>query len=298
MSFRSSVAAASGPTSLFVLLWSSGALFAKWGLAYASAFTFLSLRFALALAVLSVIALRRGRWLPLPGTRKQVALTGLVLVGCYSVFYLLALAHGMTPGVLATVMGVQPLLTLALTERPLSLRRIAGLLLALAGLALVVFDSLLAARLGLAGVLAALAALAAMTWGTLLQKRLQQAPLDVLPLQYAVALALCLLALPFAEVRVQWSAGLALSVGWLALVISVAATLLLYRLIQAGNLVNVTSLFYLVPGGTALLDWAVLGNAMAPAAIAGLGAIVGGLLVAMIINATASPSRCRRCSRS
>lgn len=267
-------------TSLFVLLWSSGALFAKWGLAYASAFTFLSLRFALALAVLSVIALRRGRWLPQPGTRWQVALTGLVLVGCYSVFYLLALAHGMTPGVLATVMGVQPLLTLALTERPLSLRRIAGLLLALAGLALVVFDSLLAARLGLAGMLAALAALAAMTWGTLLQKRLQQAPLDVLPLQYAVALALCLLALPFSEVRVQWSAGLALSVGWLALVISVAATLLLYRLIQRGNLVNVTSLFYLVPGGTALLDWAVLGNAMAPAAMAGLGAIVGGLVLA------------------
>lgn len=279
MSSRSSVAAAFGPTSLFVLLWSSGALFAKWGLAYASAFAFLSLRFGLALAVLSLIAWRRGCWLPAAGTRRQVAWTGLLLVGAYSVCYLLALAHGMTPGVLATVMGVQPLLTLALTERPLSWRRVLGLLLALGGLALVVFDGLLAARLGVAGVLAALAALGAMTWGTLLQKRLQQAPLDVLPLQYAVALALCLLLLPFSELRVQWSAGLALSVGWLALVISVAATLLLYRLIQGGNLVNVTSLFYLVPGGTALLDWAVLGNAMAPAALAGLAAILAGLVV-------------------
>ena len=40
MSLRSLASAAFGPTALFVLLWSSGALFAKWGLAYASAFVF------------------------------------------------------------------------------------------------------------------------------------------------------------------------------------------------------------------------------------------------------------------
>lgn len=264
-------------TFIFVLLWSSGALFAKWGLAHAGAFVFLSLRFAVALAVL--VALRRGAWLPRPGTARQVAATGFLLVGCYSVCYLLALDRGLTPGVLATLLGVQPLLTLLLTERPLSRQRLAGLLLALVGLALVVLDSLLAARFAPVGLLLALAALAAMTWGTLLQKRLDQGPLEVLPLQYAAALALCLLLLPLQPVRMEWSWGLAASVGWLALVISVAATLLLYRLIQRGNLVNVTSLFYLVPGGTALLDWAVLGNALPRAAIVGMAAIVGGLVV-------------------
>jgi drug/metabolite transporter (DMT)-like permease len=279
MKSLSGTAAAFGPTSLFVLLWSSGALFAKWGLAHASTFVFLSLRFALALAVLSALAWTRGRWLPRPGTRGRVAATGFVLVGCYSVFYLVALDLGVTPGLLATLLGVQPLLTLVLTERPLSAPRIGGLALALAGLALVVFDSLAAARFGLAGLLAALAALIAMTWGTLLQKGMDQAPLDVLPLQYAVGLLLCLALLPLAPVRVTWSVGLAVSVGWLALVISVAATLLLYRLIHGGNLVNVTSLFYLVPAGTALLDWLVLGNALPPLAIAGMAAIVGGLAV-------------------
>jgi len=79
--------------------------------------------------------------------------------------------------------------------------------------------------------------------------------------------------------RADWSPQLVLSVGWLALVISVAATLLLYRLIQRGNLVNVTSLFYLVPAGTALLDWLVLGNVMAPLAMAGTGAILAGLVL-------------------
>ena len=279
MNIRPSAAAAFGPTALFVLLWSSGALFARWGLDHASAFVFLSLRFALALAVLSLLAWTRGRWLPRPGSVRRVALTGAVLVGGYSVAYLLALDQGMTPGLLATLLGLQPLATLVLTERPLRPARFAGLAIALAGLVLVVLDSLLRARVGGTGLACAFAALACITAGTLMQKRLAQAPLEVLPLQYAVALALCLALLPFAELRGQWSLQLALSVGWLALVISVAATLLLYRLIQRGNLVNVTSLFYLVPAGTALLDWLVLGNVMAPLAMAGTGAILGGLVL-------------------
>jgi drug/metabolite transporter (DMT)-like permease len=279
MNFRPSAAAAFGPTALFVLLWSSGAIFSKLGLAQASTLVFLSLRFALALAVLSLFAWTRGRWLPRPGSARRVALTGAVLVGGYSVAYLLALDQGMTPGLLATLLGLQPLATLVLTERPLRPGRFAGLAIALAGLVLVVLDSLLRARVGGAGLACAFAALACITGGTLMQKRLAQAPLEVLPLQYAVALALCLALLPFTEVRGQWSLQLAVSVGWLALVISVAATLLLYRLIQRGNLVNVTSLFYLVPAGTALLDWLVLGNVMAPLAMAGTGAILGGLVL-------------------
>ncbi|CFN82948.1 DMT family permease [Bordetella pertussis] len=75
----------------------------------------------------------------------------------------------------------------------------------------------------------------------------------------------------------QWSPGFVAAWLWLALVISVAATLLLYRLIQGGNLVNVTSLFYLVPPGTALLDYLLLGNRPAPASLAGMAAIVAGL---------------------
>ena len=279
MNFRPSAAAAFGPTALFVLLWSSGAIFSKLGLAQASTLVFLSLRFALALAVLSLLAWTRGRWLPRPGSVPSVALTGAVLVGGYSVAYLLALDHGMTPGLLATLLGLQPLATLVLTERPLRAARFAGLAVALAGLVPVVLDSLLRARVGWAGLACAVAALACITAGTLMQKRLAQAPLEVMPLQYAVALALCLGLLPFAEVRGQWSTQLALSVGWLALVISVAATLLLYRLIERGNLVNVTSLFYLVPAGTALLDWLVLGNVMAPLALAGTAAILAGLVL-------------------
>ena len=108
MSFNRNAWAAHGSTSLFVLLWSGGAIFAKWGLAHASAFGFLLLRFVLALTVLLAICAGRRRWLPAPGTRVSVALTGFLLIGCYSICYLLALDHGVTPGVLATLLGAQP----------------------------------------------------------------------------------------------------------------------------------------------------------------------------------------------
>lgn len=278
MSSFSLRAAAFGPTALFVLLWSSGALFAKWGLVHASPFVFLVLRFGLALAVLLVLGLRARQWLPRPGTRGQVAAVGLLMIGCYSVCYLLALQHGLTPGVLATVMGVQPLLTLLLTERRFSPVRIAGLALALAGLACVVYDSIVLARFSAVGIAFALAALACMTAGAIGQKRIDQEPMRVLPLQNGVALLLCLALLPLQPARLEPAWGLAASLLGMGVVISVAATLLLYRLIRRGNLVNVTSLFYAVPPGTALLDFLVLGNQLAPLALLGMGAILLGLV--------------------
>ncbi len=88
-------------TALFVLLWSSGAIVSRWGLDQASPFVLLALRFGVALTVL-VLLVGRGRgWLPAPGTRAQVAGTGLLLVGGYSCTYFLALDQGLTPGALA-----------------------------------------------------------------------------------------------------------------------------------------------------------------------------------------------------
>ncbi|WP_263145147.1 DMT family transporter [Pseudomonas sp. RIT-PI-AD] len=276
MSF-SKLASAHGTTLLFVLLWSSGAIFAKWGLDHASAFAFLLLRLALALVALLIIRRSPRRWLPEPGTRWRVALTGLSLVGGYQIGYLLALDHGITPGVLATLLGVQPILTLLLFERRYSWRRGLGLALALGGLTLVVWQSIGLARFSLAGMLWALLALLAMTFGAILQKGLSQPPLRVLPLQYAVSLLLCAAFAPFQPLHAEASLGFILPLLWLALVISVAATLLLYRLIQAGSLVNVTSLFYLVPGVTALLDYLLLGNPLSGLSLLGMAAILGGL---------------------
>ncbi|KVH61289.1 multidrug DMT transporter permease [Burkholderia sp. MSMB1072] len=296
VSFKRALAA-HGATSLFVLLWSSGAIFAELGLRHASAFAFLTARFALASLVLLALAFVRKRWLPPHGERRMAALTGLLMMGGYSIFYLLALERGIAPGVLATILGVQPILTLAIVERRWQPLRIAGLALSLAGLALVVgrgVGGMNGGKGGLsaAGIACALTALVALTVGSLLQKRARAAPADVLPLQNAIGLALCVAIAPFRPVSFDTSWAFVVPLLWLGIVISVIAQLLFYRLMQRGDLVNVTSLFYLVPVVTTLMDAVWLGNRPEPLALAGMSAIVAGL--ALVFRAPAARSQPER----
>ncbi|OXH84938.1 EamA family transporter, partial [Burkholderia multivorans] len=120
-------------------------------------------------------------------------------------------------------------------------------------------------------------ALGALTVGSLLQKRVRAAPADVLPLQNAIGLVLCAMVLPFRPIAFEVSWAFVVPLLWLGIVISVVAQLLFYRLMQRGDLVNVTSLFYLVPIVTTLMDAMWLGNRPAPLALVGMAAIVAGL---------------------
>jgi drug/metabolite transporter (DMT)-like permease len=284
MNSKSSRWAAFAAMSTFVLLWGSAAIFTRWALDHGSVFAVLILRYSMALGALLLIGLRGRRWLPATGTRWQVAGTGVLLIGGYSVCYFQAMAHGITPGLLATLLGIQPILTLLITERRFSSWRLLGLALSLAGLILVVYQSLILAKLSATGIAFALAALLCMTSGAMLQKRIKQAPAEVLPLQYAVTLLLYLCCVPFQPLHFDPGIHSLLPLLYLGLVISVGAQLLLYRLIRTGNLVNVTSLFYLVPVVTVILDYLILHNAMRPLAIAGMGAILTGLLLVFQIR--------------
>ncbi|WEJ89536.1 MAG: DMT family transporter [Klebsiella huaxiensis] len=279
MHSRYSLLASQATTATFVLLWGSAAIFTRWGLDNASPMALLVFRFLLALVALLPLAIMRKRWLPARGTRLQVATTGLMLIGGYSVCYFEAMANGVTPGLIATIMGIQPILTLCVVERRLQGARLLGLLMALAGLVLLVWRSLSASQMAVSGILFALAALLLMTFGAILQKRSRQAPVDVLPLQYTVSLLLCLLMTPVSGFYINFSAGFIIPVLFLGLMISVVAQLLLYRLLSAGNIVNVTSLFYLVPVITALLDYLLLGNRLPWAAMIGMVAILGGIML-------------------
>ena len=277
ISKESALAAAS--TCLFVLLWSSGAIFSKWGLAHASPFAFLLMRFAIAFMALLLIMPLMKFQMPRGSSAVGYALaTGVVLLGAYQIFYLLALDLKVTPGVMATVMGVQPILTAVIMERRHSFSRSLGLLLGLAGLVLVVYQGIGLAGLSWAGMLYALLALASMTAGTLMQKRITHNPLGTLPLQYLAGLLVCAVFVPFQPFHFEHSAGFVVPVLWMGLVVSVLATLLLYRMIARGNLVNVTSLFYLVPAVTAVMDYLIFGNKLAALSVLGMAMIIIGLM--------------------
>lgn len=271
--------ASQSATSIFVLLWGSAAIFTRWGLDNASPIALLMLRFAIALFVLLLIAIFRKRILPKHGTRKQVLLAGLLIIAGYSICYFKAMAHGVTPGLMATIMGIQPILTLCLLEKNLQKEKLFGLLIALAGLILLVWKSLTMSFIAPIGIFFALTALICITFGAIMQKNIQQAPTDVLPLQYIVSLVVCLFIVPFEHFEITWNSQLIISVLFLGILISVVAQLLLYRLLNQGNLVNVTSLFYLVPVVTALLDFLILKNKLPLAGLIGMIAILLGLLL-------------------
>lgn len=264
-------------TALFVLLWGSAAIFTRLGLNYASPLALLSCRFSVALMVLLLIGSLRRRWLPVKGSRLRVALTGLIFIGGYSVCYFRAMALGITPGLMATLLGIQPILTLCITERGFTGTRLTGLVIALGGLVLLVWRSLSSSHFAAAGMGYALAALLFITAGTLMQKKIAQPPADVMPLQYAVSLLLCLLLTPLSGFQLHLSLSLMISVLFLGVLISVVAQLLFYRMLNTGSLVNVTSLFYLVPVITALLDYLMLGNRLSAAACGGMVAIFAGI---------------------
>ncbi|MEN4914866.1 DMT family transporter [Acinetobacter pittii] len=277
MRLNKQLLASQSATSTFVLLWGSAAIFTRWGLDSASPIALLILRFATALFVLFLIAIFRKRLLPKHGTRKQVLLTGLLIIAGYSICYFKAMAHGVTPGLMATIMGIQPILTLCLLEKNLQKEKLLGLLIALAGLILLVWKSLTMSFIAPIGIFFALAALICITFGAIMQKNIQQAPTDILPLQYVVSLLVCLFIVPFEHFEITWNSQLIISVLFLGILISVVAQILLYRLLNQSNLVNVTSLFYLVPVVTALLDFLILKNKLPLAGLIGMIAILIGL---------------------
>ncbi len=279
MRLNKQMLASQSATSTFVLLWGSAAIFTRWGLDNASPIALLILRFSIALIVLLLLAVFRKRFLPKHGTRKQVLLTGLLMIAGYSICYFKAMAHGVTPGLMATIMGIQPILTLCLLEKNLQKERLLGLFIALAGLILLVWKSLTMSFIAPIGIFFALAALICITFGAIMQKNIQQAPTDVLPLQYVVSLVVCLFIVPFEHFEITWNSQLIISVLFLGILISVVAQLLLYRLLSQGNIVNVTSLFYLVPVVTAILDFLILKNKLPLAGLIGMMAILIGLML-------------------
>jgi len=265
-------------TTLFVLLWSSGAIVSKWGLTHASPFAFLLFRFLLALIALAILIPTLGyKW---PATRQSMGYalaTGAVLLGAYQICYLLALDMHVAPGVMATIMGVQPILTAVLVERSRAWSRMFGLGLGLAGLILVVFQGIGDGG-SLAGMLFGVLGMLSMTCGSIMQKRITANPLGTLPVQYFAGTLVCAVFVPFQPFHFEHSVGFYVPVLYMGLVVSVLATFLLYRLIAQGNLVNVTSLFYLVPAVTAIMDYLIFGNRLALLSVLGMMLIVVGLI--------------------
>jgi len=276
---------------LFVVLWSTGFVGAKFGLPDAEPLTFLTLRYCLVLLCMGLAAWHgRAPW-PL-GARAYVhlAVAGLLVHGVYLGGVFTAISHGLPAGVAALVVGLQPVLTalgagLLLRERVRATQWL-GLGLGFVGVSLVV-----ARKVGVgsdaaqfsAMLVPVVAALFGITAGTLYQKRFCQAfdlrtgaIVQFLPCLLATAL----LASQTESMHIRWTGHFVFALAWLVLVLSVGAVSLLNVLIRSGSAVNVASLFYLTPAGAALFAWALFGETLSGLALLGMAIAVFGVWLA------------------
>ena len=278
---------------VFVLIWSTGFVVARFGMPHAPPLGFLSVRYALSILAFSLwVAWARAAW---PQGRRQwlhLSVSGVLMHAGYLGGVWVAVKGGLGAGLAALLVGLQPLLTaLWVSARGsahyVGARQWLGLVLGLAGLVLVVGHKLQLGEASPGNVAAGLFALLNITAGTLYQKRWVQ-PCDVRTANTVQLLAALVVTLPLALLEsgpVQMHLELVGAMVWSVLVLTLGGSSLLYLLIQRGAATAVTSLMYLVPPTTALMAWALFDETLSASVLAGLALAAAG--VALVVRAPA-----------
>lgn len=267
--------------ALFVVLWSTGFVAAKYGLPYAPPLTFLLYRFALVATLMAlVVAFTRARW---PVRRREVldvAIAAWLVHGVYLGGVFVAMSRGMPAGTAAMLVGLQPIVTVFLARvwlrEQVVARQWIGLVLGIVGVWLVVRHklSLDTDAVSLAAIAAALAGISV---GTLWQKR-HASHVDLRTGAVIQFAACALVYLPLVALfettgDVRWTRELVFALGWSVIVLSVGAISLLYWLLRHGAASGVARLFYLVPPVTALMAFVLFDERLDPIAVGGMAII-------------------------
>lgn len=276
--------------ALFVCLWATGFIGGKLGLPYAEPLTFLLLRFIVVLLLLIPLALAlRAPW---PRAKKEwahIVVAGLLVHAGYLGGVFTAIHQGLSAGLTALIVGLQPVLTALLAafwfKDRVTPRQWLGLLLGVLGVGMVVSGKLRMDAGDMASIGFAVMALVSITLGTLYQKRHCQNVnlLSGTAFQYAACAFLYLALAPWLEtMQVRWTGEFLFALAWLVIVLSIFSILLLYGLIRRGAATQVTSLFYMVPPTTAVMAWAFFDETLSGWALAGM--LVCAIGVALVVR--------------
>lgn len=276
------------PTA-FVLLWSTGFIGARYAMPWAEPFTFLAARFVLAFLLLGALALVIGA----RRANRQIALhaiiAGALMHGVYLGGVFWAIHQGLPAGIAALIAGLQPLVTALVAGKILGEevqpRHWAGLGAGFAGIVIV-----LSPQLGTIGggvtwqtLAAAVIGMAGMTAGTIWQKRFGTGGDLVTGTLYQYlggGVLMTLASFAFETRTVTINGELIFAMAWLVLVLSIGAIFLLMVMIRDGEMSKVSSLFYLVPGVTAIMAWALFGEQLTPVQVAGMALATLGVALA------------------
>jgi drug/metabolite transporter (DMT)-like permease len=276
---------------VFVLIWSTGFIVARYGMPHAPPMKFLAVRYVLSiLCFLPWIVLARVAW---PATRAQwlhLSVTGIFMHAGYLGGVWAAVKAGMGSGLSSLIVGLQPVLTavwLSATgsQHHVTRRQWVGLVLGFAGLVLVVSRKFgQGAEADWLNLSFAVLALLSITTGTLYQKR-HVTPCDVRSANAVQLAAALVVTLPLTLLEVetmQWNAELLGAMAWSVLALTLGGSSLLYLLIQRGAATSVTSLLYLVPPTTAFMAWLLFAEPITLMTL--LGTLLTALGVGLVVR--------------
>jgi drug/metabolite transporter (DMT)-like permease len=282
----SQLAVAAAPV-LFVLLWSTGFIGARYGLPYIEPLTFLAVRMGFVVLLMAAIAVIGRAKVPTAGDVQHALIAGSLVHGLYLGGVFTAISQGVPAGISALIPGLQPILTSTIANRYMgeAVTRLQwlGLALGLFGVAVVLHDRNITLAGSSLGWIASFLSLIGITLGTLYQKR-YCGGIDWRAgnlVQYIGAGALFALgAFAFETREIRWTGELIFAIAWLALVLSIAAVGLMYWLIRRSAATGFASLFYLVPGVTALFAFLLFGERLDGLSIAGMVICAAGVVLA------------------
>ena len=279
---------------LFVLLWSTGFIGARFGLPYIEPLTFLAIRMAFVVLILSAIALIGRTKVPTAREVQHALVAGSLVHGLYLGGVFTALSQGIPAGISALIPGLQPILTSTIANRFMgeTVTRLQwiGLALGLLGVVVVLHDRNIVLAGSLLGWVASFLSLIGITLGTLYQKRYCGAidwRVGNLVQYIGAGVLFALGAYAFETREIRWSGELIFAFAWLVLVLSIAAVGLMYWLIRRSAATGFASLFYLVPGVTALFAFLLFGEWLDVVSIFGMAICAGGVVLANRGAATA-----------
>jgi len=289
--------------ALFVLLWSTGFIGARYGLPYIEPLTLLAVRMVFAVVIMAGIALAGGARWPDANEVGHSLVAGSLVHGLCLGGVFTAISQGVPAGISALVLGLQPIMTSTLANRftgeNVTRLQWVGLALGLVGVLLVLHDRNIMLAGSVLGWVASFSSLIGITLGTLYQKR-YCGDIDWRTgnlIQYAGAGVLFTLgAFAFETREIHWTGELIFAMAWLVLVLSVAAVGLMYWLIRRSPATGFASLFYLVPVVTAFFAFILFDERLDPISLLGMVICAGG--VALVNRGTSSSSNMAAQSRS
>ena len=261
----------------FLAIWSGGAIFAKVGLQYTDSWSFLFLRSAIALSLLLVIYLKSNhKKIAITTLKKEksqlkgIIVSGLLLQVFYLMFYFSAINTGLSLGIIILVLGIQPIITSLLSANTVSVKNVILLAICFSGLVLSTLGYHSIDKINASGIVLSVLALLSITFGTIAQAKVKTPPILTLLIQTIFSFSIFSAVIFYRGLSFEVNVYSLLSLVWMGAVVSVGAYLLLMLMLKYSSADKVSTLFFLLPLLTIILESLVFDTTLSALTIFGV----------------------------